>query len=99
MPAPTRPRTAARAPQRAESDGTPPATPAQDTGQLLDILRQLARDSGLDLPADAVTLDTRLEADLGLDSLGRSELIARVERGLGRRLPDEALLAPTRRRA
>lgn len=94
MPAPIRPRTAPRAPQRAEPRGTPPATPEQDTDQLLDILRQLARDSGLDLPADAVTLDTRLEADLGLDSLGRSELIARVERGLGRRLPDEALLAP-----
>lgn len=42
-----------------------------------------------------ISLDTRLEADLGLDSLSRSELIARVEKGLGVRLPDEALLAAT----
>ncbi len=47
--------------------------------------------------AGGLTLDTRLESDLGLDSLGRSELLARVERALGVALPDEAMLAATGR--
>ena len=96
MPAPTEPQTAPGAAPAAPTT-EPPATPAPDAERLLDILRGLALDSGLDIARDAVSLDTRLEADLGLDSLGRSELIARVERGLDRRLPDEALLVSTPR--
>jgi hypothetical protein len=57
--------------------------------------RPHGRPEGLGL--ENIGLDTRLEADLGLDSLGRAELIARIERELGCRLPDEALLAPTPR--
>ena len=38
-------------------------------------------------------LDSRLDKDLGLDSLGRVELIARVERAFGAVLGDEALAA------
>ncbi len=87
---------------RAVSTGAQPedagaAAPADTAERLLAILWQLARDSGLDLAPETVTLDTRLEADLGLDSIGRSELIARIERELGLRVPDEALLAPTPR--
>jgi 1-acyl-sn-glycerol-3-phosphate acyltransferase len=67
------------------------------TAEVLDVLRGFARDSGIDEQIGAITADTRLEADLGLDSLGRSELIARLERRLARRLPDEALLAATPR--
>jgi 1-acyl-sn-glycerol-3-phosphate acyltransferase len=74
------------------------AVDQQDTGeQVLALLRQLADESGITLAPGKIGLDTRLEADLGLDSIGRSELIARIERQLGDRLPDEALLAPTPR--
>ncbi len=64
---------------------------------LLRILRAFARESRLPVPEGGITLDTRLEADLGLDSLGRSELLSRVEQGLGVSLPEEALLAATGR--
>jgi len=63
--------------------------------RLLEILRDFARDSGIDQAQARIELHSRLEADLGLDSLGRSELIARLERGLACRLSDEALLAAT----
>ncbi|NEX20635.1 1-acylglycerol-3-phosphate O-acyltransferase [Thiorhodococcus mannitoliphagus] len=75
-----------------ESDRT-----ADASARLLDIVRAFARESRLQEPREGVGLDTRLEADLGLDSLSRSELIARVESGLAARLPDEALLAATPR--
>ncbi|MCF7993369.1 MAG: AMP-binding protein [Chromatiaceae bacterium] len=75
-----------------QSGGEGDSDPA---ARLLEILRDFARDSGIDQPPAAIGLDSRLEADLGLDSLGRSELIARLERGLGCRLSDEALLAAT----
>lgn len=63
----------------------------------LEILRGFAQECGIDDQLDAIGLDTRLEVDLGLDSLGRSELISRLERGLGCQLPDDALLAATLR--
>lgn len=70
-------------------------------GRLLEILRGLihggAQGAGLAPPPEEITLDTRLETDLGLDSLGRAELIARVERGFDLELPDDALLATTAR--
>lgn len=65
--------------------------------RLLAILQGFARESRLPELADGLSLDTRLETDLGLDSLGRSELIARVEKGLGVRLAEQALLAATAR--
>jgi 1-acyl-sn-glycerol-3-phosphate acyltransferase len=67
------------------------------TNQLLTILRAFARESRLSEPPEGITLETRLETDLGLDSLSRAELIARIERGLGVQLPNEALLAATPR--
>jgi len=68
-------------------------TPAR----LLRIVDAFARESRLPLPAGGIDLDVRLEADLGLDSLGRSELLSRVEKGLDTSLPEEALLAATPR--
>ncbi len=44
-----------------------------------------------------VRLDSRLEKDLGLDSLGRTELFGRVERRFSVSLPEEALLSETPR--
>jgi len=41
----------------------------------------------------AVTLDSRLERDLGLDSLSRTELLLRIERGFGVSLPEQALVS------
>ena len=76
---------------------TSEADRADPSALLLDILRDLVRESRLPMPADGITLDTRFEADLGLDSLGRSELLARVEGRLGINLPQESLLAPTAR--
>ncbi|MCG6861202.1 MAG: 1-acylglycerol-3-phosphate O-acyltransferase [Chromatiaceae bacterium] len=64
---------------------------------LVRILEEFARESGLPLPEDGIGLDIRLEADLGLDSLARSELLSRVEKGLGASLPEQALLAATPR--
>jgi acyl-CoA synthetase (AMP-forming)/AMP-acid ligase II/acyl carrier protein len=68
-----------------------------DAERLLEVLRGMVQGSGLSLPPEDITLDSRLETDLGLDSLGRAELIARIERALGRKLPDEVLLATTAR--
>ena len=68
-----------------------------DAERLLEVLRGMVQGSGLSLPPEDITLDSRLETDLGLDSLGRAELIARIERALDRKLPDEVLLATTAR--
>ncbi|AFL73771.1 1-acylglycerol-3-phosphate O-acyltransferase [Thiocystis violascens] len=70
---------------------------ADQESRLLSILQAFARESRLPEPPEGIGLDTRLETDLGLDSLSRSELIARVEAGLGVHLRDEALLAATAR--
>jgi 1-acyl-sn-glycerol-3-phosphate acyltransferase len=42
-------------------------------------------------PALTVTLDSALERDLGFDSLGRMELLLRLERALGVRLSEQVL--------
>jgi acyl carrier protein len=39
----------------------------------------------------AVTLDSRLDRDLGFDSLARTELLLRIEQAFGIRLPDDTL--------
>ncbi|MBK1720207.1 AMP-binding protein [Thiocystis violacea] len=72
-------------------------TASNPSSQLLTLLREFARESRLPEPREGINLDTRLESDLGLDSLSRSELIARIERGLEVHLPDAALLAATPR--
>ena len=69
----------------------------EQAARLLAIVRGMVEGAGLSLPPEGVTLDSRLESDLGLDSLGRAELIARVRRELDVELPDEALLAATPR--
>jgi acyl carrier protein len=57
---------------------------------VLDVVRELARELQPQRKA-GLSLDASLERDLGLDSLGRVELLARLERSFGVRLP-EALL-------
>src|SRR5215471_21227037 len=72
----------------------PPAPQnTQDTTRtLLDLVQQLA----LELhphkhQALTVTLDSVLDRDLGFDSLGRMELLLRLERTLGVRLSEQVL--------
>src|SRR5215831_3155099 len=72
----------------------PPASQnTQDTTRtLLDLVQQLA----LELhphkhQALTVTLDSALDRDLGFDSLGRMELLLRLERTLGVRLSEQVL--------
>jgi 1-acyl-sn-glycerol-3-phosphate acyltransferase len=57
---------------------------------LLDLVRAVALEvrPGRSLPS--LHLDTPLEEDIGLDSLGRVELMLRIQRRFGLRLPDEA---------
>jgi acyl carrier protein len=41
----------------------------------------------------AVTLDSRLEQDLGLDSLSRAELLLRIEHAFGAAAPEQAMVS------
>ncbi len=73
---------------------TPPPTPPTrlHTAALLEVIRALVaelhpqRAQGLQ-----VRLDSALDGELGLDSLSRMELVARVEQQLGVTLPEQAV--------
>ena len=68
---------------------TPTQGPAE---RVLILVREFCGELHADRRARAeVTLDSALDRDLGLDSLSRVELIARIERSFGRHLPEEAL--------
>jgi 1-acyl-sn-glycerol-3-phosphate acyltransferase len=58
---------------------------------VLEIVQGLARELQPQHGARAVSLDSSLERDLGFDSLGRVELLARLEKGFGVRLPEDLL--------
>lgn len=59
---------------------------------LLDMAGQLARELHPHKnAAPSLTLDSTLEHDLGLDSLGRMELLVRLEQTFGVQLPEEIL--------
>ncbi|WP_435099543.1 AMP-binding protein [Arhodomonas sp. AD133] len=66
------------------------------TDQLLEIVHRLVREShpGATAPP-AVALESRLDRDLGLDSMARAELVLRVERAFNVDLPEQALAADT----
>ena len=57
--------------------------------QLLSLIGGLLKEIGSQEAAHKVELHSSLERDLGLGSLERVELLVRVERHFGRRLPDE----------
>jgi 1-acyl-sn-glycerol-3-phosphate acyltransferase len=67
------------------------ASPAQLERTLLAVIEKLAEESR---PGRAVRaeLDSSLEGDLGLDSLARVELVARIEQFFQVRLPEDTLL-------
>src|SRR5215468_1762048 len=67
-------------------------TPAAITQTLLTVVQQLAVElHPHKYNALTVTLDSALERDLGFDSLGRMELLLRLERTLGVRLSEQVL--------
>jgi len=65
----------------------------EDTARrLLELTRQLAVELHPERSARLrATLDSRLERDLGFDSLGRAELVLRLEQSFGVRLPERLL--------
>lgn len=76
-----------------ERQDTPATNTRGNTSDvLLETVRRFAAESrarsGGEIP---VTLDSSLEKDLGLDSLGRVELLMRVERAFGVSLPEHLL--------
>ncbi len=60
--------------------------------RVLDVVRDLARESGGNRALRAVAADSSLEREVGLGSLERVELLVRLERAFGRPLDDRFLL-------
>ncbi|WOJ88162.1 AMP-binding protein [Methylocapsa polymorpha] len=72
--------------------GANPAKHASPEDDLLVIVRELARELHAQRGGFTdVSLSSRLERDLGIDSLGRTELISRIERAFRVRLPVETI--------
>jgi len=71
---------------------TPPGEDAADTAvRLLEVVRHLAtelRPRQTGAKTEVVTLDSSLDRDLGLDSLARVELLARIEKAFDATLPE-----------
>ena len=64
------------------------ADPAQRERDLLAVVGDLARElHPQHSRVDEISLSSRLEKNLGIDSLGRTELVLRLERVFGARLP------------
>ncbi len=75
-----------------------PAAPVAEevAARLLNLLRELLLEiRPSERTATALTLDSHLERDLGLDSLARTELLQRIDRMFAARLGEPALLAET----
>ncbi len=70
------------------TDAGAPLTPET----VLDTVRALATELHPQRTPPRLTLDSTLDRDAGLDSLARVELLARLERVSGRRLPEQQLL-------
>ncbi|MGD8497352.1 MAG: phosphopantetheine-binding protein, partial [Chromatiales bacterium] len=73
----------ASGPRRSTEDSAP-----ERAKVLLGLVELLLADLHPGRPAARVTLDSTLDRDLGIDSLGRMELLARIEREFGVTLPD-----------
>ncbi len=66
-----------------------PAQAASVEGEILEIVRDLLRELGSHRAAEAATLHSSFDRDLGLGSLERVELLVRCESRFNVRLPDE----------
>jgi 1-acyl-sn-glycerol-3-phosphate acyltransferase len=80
-----------------DAAGPPPPQPASGEvlERVLDVVRQLARETGGARAERAVTASASLEREVGLGSLERVELLARLEHALGRPLDDACLAVDT----
>jgi fatty-acyl-CoA synthase len=58
--------------------------------EILETARGLLRELGAQDAVEKLSLDAAIDRDLGLGSLERVELLLRVEKRVGKRLPDEA---------
>jgi 1-acyl-sn-glycerol-3-phosphate acyltransferase len=67
------------------------STETPDAKRILPIVERLVKETHPDHSQQAVTLDSSLERDLGLDSLARAELLLRIGQATGAELPDAAL--------
>jgi acyl carrier protein len=76
------------APEPEKATATAPAPSAADVLEVIGAVVRELQPRRKDL---RVTLDTSLERDLGLDSLGRVELVQRLEKTFGTKLPETAL--------
>jgi 1-acyl-sn-glycerol-3-phosphate acyltransferase len=86
------------------TDSAPAAGPdspdpaSGDAGRVLAVVAALGREVQAGRPAGwTPALDSSLEREVGLDSLGRAELLQRLERACGVRLPESAFTAETPR--
>jgi fatty-acyl-CoA synthase len=70
---------------------TPRASLDEVLARVLDVVRDLARESGGSRALRAVTADSSLEREVGLGSLERVELLVRLERTFDRTLDDRFL--------
>ena len=78
--------------EKAKQGKVMPMDPSIPPQRLLGIVQGLARELRPHAPeVERLGLDHSLERDFGLDSLARTELLARIERELGARLNEEAL--------
>ncbi len=64
---------------------------SQAASALLDLLERLATELHQAPPGRALTLDSSLERDFGFDSLGRVELVLRIEQRFGVRLSEQLM--------
>jgi len=70
------------------------ATPAELAPRLLDLVQHASAElHQRQAAAVRCSLESSLERDLGFDSLGRVELVARIERAFGVTLPEQTLLS------
>jgi 1-acyl-sn-glycerol-3-phosphate acyltransferase len=77
-------------------DTVKPADPPWQTAKadaLLELARRLSHELHPARRARAIELASTLDGDLGLDSLGRAELLLRIERELGAALPEQLLIS------
>jgi len=63
----------------------PDASPSPSTSEILALLQEVLQDAGIELPPEALTPETSLTMDLGIDSFHLVEIATRVEQAFGDR--------------